>query len=81
MSLTNVENIFLKEKRKKDKKSFSLIQQGLTERIFLKVSSVVSSKKSWDILQTRYQVVSKVKIVKVHNLRRDFKNMKMKDNE
>jgi hypothetical protein len=81
MALTNVERILLKEKKKKDNKSLGLIQQGLTETIFLKVSSAVSSRKSWDILETSYQGVSKVKTVKVQNLRRDFENMKMKDNE
>ena len=41
----------------------------------------MSSKKAWDTLETSYQCVSKVKTVKVHNLRRDFENLKMKDNE
>jgi hypothetical protein len=81
MALTNVELFLLKEKRNKDNKAPSLIQQGLTKTIFPKVSSAVSSKKSWDILETSYQGVSKVKTAKVQNLRRDFENMKMKDNE
>jgi hypothetical protein len=81
MALTNVEWILLKENRKKDNKSLGLIQQGLTETIFLKVSSSVSSKQAWDTLETSYQGVSKVKTVKVQNLRRDFENLKMKDNE
>jgi len=42
MALTNVEQILLKEKKNKDNKSLSLIQQGLTESIFLKVSSSIS---------------------------------------
>jgi len=37
MALTNAERILLKENRKKENKSFILIQQGLTETIFLKV--------------------------------------------
>jgi hypothetical protein len=45
------------------------------------VSSVVSSKQAWDTLETSYQGVSKVKTVKVQNLRRDFENLKMKDSE
>jgi hypothetical protein len=55
MALTNAEWIFLKENIKKDNKALSLIQQGLTETIFLKMSSAVSSKKAWGILETRYQ--------------------------
>ena len=67
MALTNAKQILLKENRKKDNKSLDLIQQGLNETIFLKVSSSVSSKQSWDTPGTRYQGVSKVK-----TLRRDF---------
>ena len=81
MALTSDERILLKENTKKDNKSLSLIQQGLTKTIFPKVSSSISSKKAWDTLETSYQGVSKVKTIKVHNLRRDFENMKMKDSE
>jgi len=41
----------------------------------------MSSKKAWDTLETNYQGVFKVSIVKVQNLRRDFENLKMKNNE
>jgi hypothetical protein len=47
----------------------------------MKVSSSVSSKKVWNTLETSYQDVFKVKNVKVKNLRRDFENLKMKDND
>ena len=47
----------------------------------MKIASVTYSKMAWDILETCYQGVSKVKTVKSQNLRRDFKNLKMKDNE
>jgi hypothetical protein len=47
----------------------------------MKISSVASSKMAWDILETCYQGVCKVKTVKLQNLRRDFENLKMKDNE
>ena len=47
----------------------------------MKISSVKSSKKAWDTLETCYQGVTKVKNVKLQNLRRDFENLKMKDNE
>ena len=48
--LSNVEHVLLKENRKKDNKALSLIQQGLSESIFLKISSAESSKKAWDTL-------------------------------
>ena len=71
----------LKENRKTDNKCLGLIQQGLSESIFPKISSVESSKKAWDTLETFYQGVTKVKNVKLQNLRSDFENMKMKDSE
>ena len=39
------------------------------------------SKTAWYTLETCYQGVTKVKYVKLQNLRRDFENLKMKDNE
>ena len=81
LALSNVECVMLKKNRKKDNKSLGLIQQSLSESIFLKISSVESSKKSWDTLETCYQGVTKVKNVKLQNLRREFENLKMKDSE
>jgi len=81
MPLKNIEEILLKQNRKKDNKSLGLIQQGLIETIFPKLSSLVSSKKDWDTLEISYHGVTKVNIVKLQNLRRDIENMKIKDNE
>ena len=81
LALTNVECVPLKENWKKDNKSLGLIQQGLSESIFPKITSVDSSNKSWDTLETCYQGATKVKNVKLQNLRRDFENLKMKDSE
>ena len=53
----------------------------MSESIFPKISSAESSKKAWDTLETCYQGVSKVKNVKLQNLRRDFENLKMKDTD
>jgi hypothetical protein len=81
LALSNVDHVLLKENMKNDNKAFELIQQRLNESIFTKISSAASSKMAWDILETCYHGVSKVKTVKFHNLRRDFENLKMKDNE
>ena len=75
LALSNVECVFLKKNKKKDNKALGFIQQGLSESIFLKISSVQSSKKSWDTLETCYQGVTKVKNVKLQNLRRDIENL------
>ena len=79
--MTNAERVLLKENRKKNNKALSVIQQGLSESIFPKISSVESSKKAWDTLEMCYQGVTKVKNVKLQNLRRDFENLKMKDRD
>jgi hypothetical protein len=81
LALSNADHVLLKENRKKHKKALGLIQQGLNESIFMKIYSATSSKMAWDILETCYQGVSKVKTVKLQNLRRDFENLKIKDNE
>ena len=81
LSLTNVERVLLNENRKKDNKALGIIQQGLSKSIFPKISSAKSLKKSWDTLETCYQGVTKVKNVKLQNLRRYFENPKMKDSE
>ena len=81
LALSNADCVLLKENMKKDNKALDLIQHGLNESIFMKIASVESSKMAWDILETCYQGVSKVKTVKLQNLIRDFENLKMKDNE
>jgi hypothetical protein len=81
LALSNVDRVLLKENRKKDNKALGLIQQGLNEAIFMNIARAASSKMAWDILETNYEDVSKVETVKLQNLRRDFENLKMKDNE
>jgi len=65
LALTNAERVLLKDNRKKDNKALGLIQQGLNESIFVKISNATSSQMAWNILETSYQGVSKVKTVKL----------------
>ena len=65
LALSNAERVLLKENWKKYNKALGLIQQGLSESIFPKISSAESSKKAWDTLETCYQCVIKVKNVKL----------------
>jgi len=73
--------MLLRENKKKDNRALGLIQQVLDDVILSKFSNVESSKKAWDTLESCYQGLSKVKNVKLENLRRDFKNLKMIDNK
>jgi hypothetical protein len=65
LALSNADHVLLKENRKKENKSLGLIQQGLNESIFMKISCATSSKIAWDILEMSYQGVSKVKTIKL----------------
>ena len=52
LALTNVERVLLKENQKKHNKALGLIHQGLSESNFPNISSVESSNKAWDTLET-----------------------------
>ena len=81
LAMSNARGVLLKENQKKDNKALGLIQQVLSESIFSNISSDESSNKAWDTLETCYQCVIKVKNVMLQNLRKDFENLKMKDDE
>ena len=67
------------ENRQKNKKALQIIGQALDNSILGKFKPSITAKKAWDILETAYQGTSKVKIVKLQALRRDFENLQMKD--
>lgn len=79
--LTQAEKDLLKDNRKKDSKALFFILQGVHERIFPRIATTTRSRKVWDILQTTYQGMDKVKITKLKILRREFETLYMKDNE
>ena len=51
------------------------------ERIFPRISAATKSKQAWDILQTAYQGMEKVKKTKLKTLRRDFESLDMKESD
>jgi hypothetical protein len=71
----------LKDQRKKDGKAFFYIHQAMHESILPRVASTKKAKEAWDILQTTYQGMDKVKTAKLQILRRDFETMSMKDSD
>ena len=70
-ALTNAQKNQLKEHRNKDAKTLHLIQNALDDTIFPKISVMEFSTTTCDIFETNYQGITKVKTVKLQNLR-DF---------
>jgi hypothetical protein len=80
-ALTQAEKDALKDQRKKDGKEMFYIHQAMHESILPRVASTKQAKEAWDILQTSYQGMDKVKTSKLQILRRDFETLSMKDTD
>ena len=79
--MSQAEKDLLKDNKKKDSKALFFILQGVHENIFPRIAAATRSKQAWDILQTSYQGMEKVKTVKLQMLGRNFETIYMKDNE
>ncbi|KAA0058478.1 UBN2 domain-containing protein [Cucumis melo var. makuwa] len=71
----------LRENRKKDSEALVIIQQAVHERIFSWIAATTTSKQVWLILQKAFQGDSRVLVVKLQSLRRDFETLMMKNGE
>ena len=80
-SLTDAQKQILKAHKRKDARALSMIQQGVSDKIFSRIINETKAKDAWDILQKEYRGNLKVRAIKLQSLRRDFENMKMKDGE
>jgi hypothetical protein len=80
-SLTNAQKKELKENRSKDAGALGMIQRGVSETIFPRIMGATRAKEAWDTLQEEFQGDKKVRAIKLQTLRRDFENMRMKENE
>ena len=81
VTLTNAQKTQLKESRRKDPKALSLVEAAMTETIFPKITIENYAKEAWDILEMNFKGIDKVRIVKLQNIRREFENLQMRDNE
>jgi hypothetical protein len=79
--LTKAEKNVLKDQRNKDGKALFYIHQDMHESILPRVASENQAKGAWDILQTSYQGIDKVKTAKLDIVRRDFETLSMKDSD
>ncbi|KAK3029226.1 hypothetical protein RJ639_039306 [Escallonia herrerae] len=71
----------LKENKKKDSKALVIIQQAFHDSIFSRIAATTTSKQAWSILQKEFQGDSKVIVVRLQSLRRDFETLYMKSGE
>ena len=71
----------LRETKKNDVKALFIIQQAVHETIFSRIAATTTSKQAWSILQKEFLVDSKVIIVKLQSLRRDFETLLMTNGE
>ena len=70
----------LKENRK-DSKALFFVQQAVHKTVFSRIATTTSSKEAWIILQREFYGSSKVIIVKLQSLHREFETLLKKSNE
>jgi len=70
MGLTLVEKARLDENMKKEARALSFILEGVQPMIFAKISTSQTSKATWEIQESSYQGMAKVKTIKLLNLKK-----------
>lgn len=71
----------IKELKQQDVDALYLIQQGLDERILIRITKAETAKQAWGILNTEYQGNTKILSVKLYSLRQELETTKMKESE
>ncbi|KAH0748093.1 hypothetical protein KY290_027325 [Solanum tuberosum] len=71
----------LRDSKKKDAKVLVFIQQAIHDSHFSRIAAATTSKQAWSILQKEFQGDSKVIVVRLQSLRRDFETLMMKNRE
>eukprot|EP00253_Pinus_taeda_P014181 PITA_14181 len=79
--LTQAEKDLLKSNRKKDSKALIFLYQAVHESVFPRIAAAKTSKEAWKTLKTSYHGMKKLKTTKLQLLRRDFKNLCMKESD
>ncbi|XP_021755931.1 uncharacterized protein LOC110721111 [Chenopodium quinoa] len=80
-SLSDAQRKRLEEEMMKDAKALYLIQNAVKDTIFPRIMRANTAKEAWEILQQEFQGDSKVRSIKLQSLRRDFENLRIKDND
>jgi len=74
-ALSNAQRNLLKENKIKSTKVLNLIFLGVEPSIFPRIQGYTRVKPTWDMLETVYQGLAKVKIAKLQSLRRYFETL------
>ncbi|KAK8267774.1 hypothetical protein V6Z12_D11G021600 [Gossypium hirsutum] len=69
------------DERTKRHKAMSCIQNSVSDVIFTRIMACESPKQAWDKLQEEFQGTERTRQQQLLNLRRDFENLKMKEEE
>ncbi|XP_060974068.1 uncharacterized protein LOC133039239 [Cannabis sativa] len=80
-SLSEDKKKALGDNQQKDSHALYCLQQAMVDNLFPRIMSAATTKEAWDTLQEEFQGTVKVHAVRLQKLRRDFENLKMKDNE
>ena len=67
--------------KQKDAKVLVFIQQAVHDNVFSRIAAATTSKQAWSILQKEFQGDSKVIVVRLQSLCRDFETLMMKSGE
>ncbi|XP_017624695.1 uncharacterized protein LOC108468317 [Gossypium arboreum] len=67
--------------RTKRYKAMSCIQNSVSDVIFTRIMACESPKQAWDKLKEKFQGTERTRQQQLLNLRRDFENLKMKEEE
>ncbi|XP_074278358.1 uncharacterized protein LOC141601950 [Silene latifolia] len=65
----------------KDAKALSFIFNAVSETIFPKIMRASTAKEAWDSLQKEFHGDERIRTIRLNTLRKDFENLKMRENE
>jgi len=80
-SLIEAQQKELKENKRQRCWSFRNDSKGSLRNYFPRIMGATRDKEACDILQEEFQGDKKIRAIKLQTLRRDFENMRMKENE
>nr|KYP45272.1 hypothetical protein KK1_033146 [Cajanus cajan] len=80
-SLTAAQKKELKENKQKNSKALFILQQVVTDTIFLRIMGATTAKEAWTTLQEEFKGSEKVRAIKLQIVRRNFELLYMKESE